>query len=327
MPTGHPRIGRTRDELEQDRIAAEMARREMEADDAALSKPPVELSPRERAREEAEKRAMLDALKDTRPRRPALDAPAPESINPRVKPAPEPEPEPVAVVEPVVPLPDPQLSEATARQLEAQARLVAAEVELAEADRVLAQAQADHAAQEADRQLQRHRAILVPALAAAQRRQADFQRLFDVYGGAGRGGTTHGPLARLAKTLPAGYDVQRRERLAALYQEAGQLMERIRLGFQAAVAVVTACETALTVGGSGDYAGLRLELAQRACEEASAHDPHAVRAACEQLLNDVKAVDGEPGPEEVVVYLDGPRREAVKSQRYAEGIGGSILPS
>ncbi|HTC23542.1 MAG TPA: hypothetical protein VK688_04220, partial [Gemmatimonadales bacterium] len=111
-------------EREQQQIEEDIERREQAKDDAAFDYQPrqVELSPRERAREEAEKRAMLDALRDTRPSRPAPDATAPEQLNPRVKPAPEPLLE-VEAVEPVVPVPDAQLAEATARQLEAQARV------------------------------------------------------------------------------------------------------------------------------------------------------------------------------------------------------------
>jgi hypothetical protein len=48
------------------------------------------------------------------------------------------------------------------------------------------------------------------------------------------------------------------------------------------------------------------------------------RKACEHLIAAVKSVDGEPGPEEVVVFLDGPSREAVKRQERAEGVGDPL---
>jgi hypothetical protein len=326
MSRGNPKIGQglSLEAREQQKVEEAIERREQELDEAALAgKPPIPMTDYQRAKLEEERRLLQEALRGTRPPRPAQETGAPESINPRVKPAPEPEQAELAVVvEPVVPVPDPQLAEATARQLEAHAKVVAAESELAEADRVLAEAQAAHEAQEVERKLQHHRAILTTALAAAQRQQDAFQRLFDQYGGAGRGGSTHGPLARYAKTIPSG-DVQRRTRLMELYREAGILMERIRLGYQAAHEAVAACEKALTIGGTGDFADLRLELAGRACEEAVQHDPSAVEQACNQVIAAVKAVDGEPS-DEVVVHLNGPSREAVKDQTRAEGVGEPI---
>jgi hypothetical protein len=258
---------------------------------------------------------MLDALRDTRPSRPAQETGAPESINPRVKPAPEPVLE-VEVVEPEVTVPDAQLSEATARQLEAQARLVAAEVEMAEADAALVQVKADHAAARAEQTLQHHRAILQPALAAAQRQKAAFLRLWQQYGGAGRNGTTHGPLAKYARTIPVG-EAQRREKLSALYREAGVLMEMIRLGYSAARAAVEATETALSRLCIGDASDFRFDQAGRACAEAAQFIASKVEADCQKLLADVKAVDGVPGPD----TLGDPYPESPKDQQYAIGIG------
>lgn len=288
----------------------------------------VEMSAYEKSKLEQERTALTEAIRDTRPRQPAPEVSAPVSLDPRVKPAPEAlatvaeSVASVVSVAPAIPVSD-GLVEAERQYAKAEEALAAATVAFADAQRALAHAQADYAAQEADQQLQRHRAILVPALAAAKRQQAAFQRLFEQYGGVGRGGVSRGPLARYAKTLPQG-EAKRREQLMTLYREAGLLMEKIRLGYGAALAAVTACDTALSRGGTGDYADLRLELAGRECEAASAHDPNVVRAACEQLIAAIKTLDGEPGPE-VVGRID--PSETVRSQAYAEGVGSPILPS
>jgi hypothetical protein len=233
--------------------------------------------------------------------------------------APTPTPEPAAEAE--VAVLDP-LAEATARHREAEAKLAAAEVEVAEADAALVQVKADHAAARAEQTLQHHRAILQPALAAAQRQEAAFLKLWQQYGGAGRGGVTHGPLARYAKTIPSG-DERRRTRLMELYKQAGQLMETIRVGYQAAHRSVEATRTALERLSMSDASDFRFDQAGRACEEAAVYIAANVEVACVKLLSDVKAVDGEPGApsDEFIHYLAGQSREAVKKQTRAEGVG------
>lgn len=106
-----------------------------------------------------------------------------------------------------------------------------------------------------------------------------------------------------------------------LYRHAGELMEMIRLGYQAAHHAVEACEKALTIGGTGDFAELRLELAGRACEEAAPYEPSAVEQACKQVIAAVKGVDGEPGPDVVVSSHDTPLS---LGQQRAEGVSDSI---
>ena len=321
-PKGTPRIGAPRSphEIEQDRIEAAL-----DAERAEVEYKPkhVELSEYEKSKLEAERTALLEAIRDTRPPRPATDAPAPESISTRVK------PEPVSDNPTLVIVPDAQLAEAVERQRAAQETLAAAQAEAEESDAGLVQARADHAAAVAERTLQQHRAILNQALARAQRQKDAFLALFTQYGGAsgtnmGKG-VTHGPLAKFARTIPSG-DVKRRTQLMELYKQAGILMEQIRLGYQAAFRAVEACDKALTIGGTGDYAEFRLEEAGRACEEASAHDASAVEQACRQLIADVKAVDGEPS--EIVVFLDGPSRKSdVERQTHAELNIGSTGPA
>jgi hypothetical protein len=312
-----PRIGRPRsiEEIEKDRIEAAL-------DAERAETKPVELSPRERAQEETERKVMLEALKDTRPSKQTTDSRAPESLDPRVKLEPESAAQPLEAVAPVVPAPDAQLAEATERHRLAQETLAAAQAEAEEADAALAQAQIDHAAAQAEQTLQRHLTLLNQALAVARRQEGAFLQLWGNYGGVGRGGVSHGPLARYAKTIPSG-DERRRTRLMELYREASVLMEQIRLGHQAAHRAVEAIQTALTVGGVSDYAELRLELAQRACEEAGAHDPGAVEQACRQLIANVKAVDGEPGPD-IAKHLD-PDLTPTRPQQRAEGVDPGIL--
>jgi hypothetical protein len=81
-PKGTPRIGAPRSlhEIEQDRIEADIERREQELDDAALSQP-LDLTPEERAAAEQEKARLLEELKSSRPARPGPERSAPESLS------------------------------------------------------------------------------------------------------------------------------------------------------------------------------------------------------------------------------------------------------
>jgi hypothetical protein len=82
-PKGTPRIGAPRDphEREQERIAAEVERREAALDEQAYHTKTVELSPAEIAQEERERRELAALLKETRPAKPRQERGAPESLS------------------------------------------------------------------------------------------------------------------------------------------------------------------------------------------------------------------------------------------------------
>jgi len=325
MSRGNPRIGQglSLEAREQQKIEAAVEARENELDEAALDRQKalvepevvVELSQRVQGQEEFEKQVMIDTIREER-KRPAQTT-APDSLNPRVKAA-----RAALAPEPEVIVDHEALAAAVERHRVAQETITLAQVELEAANLGLRQAKALHLEQSSARQIQQHRAILIPELAAATRQKAAFQTLFEIYGGAGRNGTTHGPLAKFARTIPSG-DAARRDRLTGLYREAAILTDRIRAGYQAAHEAVEATQLALDRGGAGDAADLRLELAQNACTAAGHHDPNVIQAACDKLITDVKVADGIPGPE----ALRDPRLEDVKSQQFAVGMNGPIIPS